>query len=367
MSWTFAEIESDWRPGALAAPPPEIAAAFNRVDKIFGRAWIEESRISSGSVVRGSAPTLHIVSMGQKLTAIEDLLDKAEKLIERIRRRDNSAHAELTAIYLLRSRRPTAEVDLDPPVGDRISDFRIRRGGDEPWTYVEVTLPDVSDAQNRAMTVIERLTALLKPIKRPFALDVFLRREPTAAETDSLAERVPQFCNLDGVHRSELANELGFLLLNASPPGQVVFHNHVGEENRPRIGMSKGIVGPGEPHRHIAVRMAFADERAETFLRREARQLPEDAPGLVMVQMSRVPGGFKTWEPLLLRRFQPTIHTRVGAVCLYSGALLTTSRGEAWLPETKMIANPHGKFPLPSWMSDALREAGAEFEQCVRP
>jgi hypothetical protein len=61
------------------------------------------------------------------------------------------------------------------------------------------------------------------------------------------------------------------------------------------------------------VRMPFADQRADDFLRKEARQLPNDAPSLIMVEMSRAPGGFRSWEPILEGRFQPTVHTRVGA------------------------------------------------------
>jgi hypothetical protein len=67
-------------------------------------------------------------------------------------------------------------------------------------------------------------------------------------------------------------------------------------------------LGP-DVNRHVVVRIAFTDERAEEFLRAEARQLPTDAPGLVMI----FPGGsgWKTWEPVLRSRLQPGMHTRV--------------------------------------------------------
>lgn len=361
MGWTFDEIERDWLAGSrLAFSSEAIVAGFNLAEKMLGRQWVEASRISSGSVVRGSAPTLRVANMGRRLAAIGDAPYGADSLVERIRRGHQSAEAELTALYLLRSRRSGTTVDLYPAVGEREADFRIC-GDDGPWTYVEVTQPNISEAENEARKVLEGLAALLLAVKKPFALEVFLRKEPTEHELALLRGRVPEFCKQEGVHREELANELGMLLLNNSAPGQVILQDHPGEEKRPRISMAKAIVGPDEPHRHVAVRMAFADERADAFLTKEARQLPKDAPGLIMVQMSHVSGGFKSWEPILRRRFQPALHTRVCAVCLFSSGLLPTPEGEAWLPQTKLIDNPYSRLALPSWIADALKEAGAEF------
>jgi hypothetical protein len=364
MPWTFKEIEGDWTPGTLTIPEDEIVSAFDRVEKILGRDWIEMSRTSSGVAKRGSAPTLSVISMGQKLATIEDLLPQAERLIEHTRKGDQAAGTELTAIYLLRSRRPTAEIQLYPSVGNRVADFRIRQGG-EPWVYGEVTRADLSMAESRAQNVMQGLADLVISIKKEFALEVFLRREPSAIEIEALKGFVQAICKLDGVHRQELPNDLGFISLNDSPPGQVITKNHPGEENRPRIGVAKVASGPLEPNRHIAVRLAFSDERAEEFLRKESRQLPEDAPGLIMVDMSIVPGAFSVWEPLIKRRFQPTIHTRVGGVCLFRGGLISTQNGEGWALDAKTLANQYARNPLPSWIVNEMNETGLQVEQAI--
>lgn len=367
MVWTLKEIEDDWLAGSitsLAASPDETVAAFSRVENMLGRAWVDACRISGGGVVRGTVPTLRVVTMAQRLTVLDGIAGTAE-LIEHIRRGDDSAEAELTAIFLIRSQRRTAQVDLYPPVGNRVADFRVR-DGESPWTYVEVTRPNWSEATERARTVLDRVAALVAEIKKSFALEVFLRREPAEEELGQLVQILPRFCNQEGVHREELPAQLGLLLLNESAPGQVVTGDH-GEEVRPRIGMAKAIAGPGEPNRHIAVRMAFSDERAEAFLTSEARQLPKEVPGLILIGISRAPGAFKSWEPLVIRRFQPHIHTRVSAVCLFGGGLLQTPSGEAWLPETKLLLNRHATFPLPTWIETALIESGAEFRRTVDP
>lgn len=132
---------------------------------------------------------------------------------------------------------------------------------------------------------------------------------------------------------------------------------HPGGPNVPRLGCAKFVSGPAESHRrHIAVRMAYADDRAEEFLRRKAKQLPTDSPGLVMVQMSHAPSGIRSWEPILRRRFQPNFYTRVSAVCLFRSGHEWTPGGEAWIPETKLIPNPNACYPLPGWIMDALSQ-----------
>jgi hypothetical protein len=361
--WTWDEISTDWLVGGLlAVAPAEIVAAFNAVEKVLGRAWIEASRMHSGVQVRGTHATLCVVTAGQVLAGLDGVTG-TEQSIERMRQGDDSAFAELTAIHLIRSGEAEAIVEMDPLVQvgtrQRKPDFRLRLGDDERWTYVEVTQPDVAEAQTRAQAVLNRFADLVQPIKRSFALEIFFRREPTEAEINALAELVPQFCLLEG-DQSKNVVELAILSLNSSAPGLVVPLEHLGEPNVPRLGCAKAIVGPDEPHRHISVRMAYADDRAEAFLHQEAKQLPSDTPGLIMVEMSRAPGGIKVWAPILKRRFQPNLHTRVGAACLFRSGHEPTPDGEAWIPEIKLIHNPHAAFPLPPWIIQALSMAAPQ-------
>jgi hypothetical protein len=167
------------------------------------------------------------------------------------------------------------------------------------------------------MSTMFRLIQQVASIRRSFALEVFLRREPTDSEVDALVLRIPELCQADRAVREEVEG-LGLLLLNFGQPSLFVLQDHPGEEDRPRIGVMRVVTGGDEPTRHIAVRIAFTDERAEEFLRQEARQLPNDAPGLIMIQTANTPGAFRTWGTLLARGFHPTLHTRVGAACLFS-------------------------------------------------
>jgi hypothetical protein len=355
MTWTWEQIETEWLKGGKIAISPGVAVeAFNRVECSLGPTWMTGCR-GPTETAYGPAPTLGVISMGRRL-AVLDGIPNTDQLLKKLRSGDHSASAELTALYLIRSGRPDIGVELEPElaVGGRIKkpDFCVRLPGNG-HALVEVTQPNLSEEQRQAQTIITEIAGVIQNIDRPFALEVFLRRVPNEAETAAIKARLPTFCSYDGFHREDLG-ELGFLLLNHDRPGHIVLHDHDGEENRPRIGEARVIGRPDEPHRHVAVRLAFSDERAQQFLESEAKQLPKDAPGLIMVHMGNAPGAFRTWEPIIRRRFQPSLHTRVSAICLCDSGLEPTQDGEAWIPRSKLIVNPNAKHPLPDWINQQL-------------
>jgi hypothetical protein len=359
LPWTWEQIERDWLPGGgLARSADEVVESFNRVEAAFGREWIERSRMHSGAPVSGTSPTLQIVSLGERLASL-DGLPGADPLVAKLRAGRADAAAEATAIYLLRSGDPLVEIELEPVVTvserERRPDFRARRAH-AGWTYVEVAKPDMSQVQAKAQEVLTALTDLMHETGGHYGLEIFLRREPSGEEVEYLKGMMPRFVGREGTAIEELPNDLGKLFLNESPPGQVVLAEREGEEDQPRLGVAQVYGELGVPLRHIAVRMAFADERADDFLRTEARQLPVDAPGLVMLQTSGAAGAWRKWEPILRRRLQPTMHTRVSAVCLFQGGQVLTERGETIRRETKLIVNPYAALPIPDWFSTTLSQ-----------
>jgi hypothetical protein len=358
MSWTWEEIEADWLVGSpLAARPETVVEAFNRVERTFSRDWIEALRSSVvGTERAGAGPTLYMVSMGLLIASLDGIFG-ADKLLELLKQGKHSAIAEVTAIHLVRAARPDVTVELFPEVqvGNRRRqpDFRARAGSGD-WTYIEVTKPDVSEAQTRVETILGRIAGTVREMKLDFGLEVFLRREPKDTEVDFIVSRIPRFCCLEGMHTEELPADLGLLILNHDRPGFVQLKEHAGEENVPRLGHMTFIRGPDGACRHIAARMAYSDERATQFLRAEAKQLPKEYPGLIMVLMLGAPGGMRAWAPLLRKRLQPSIHTRVSGICLFESGGELTADGWVQILRTKLLQNPHARLPLPHWIVDVL-------------
>lgn len=351
MGWTLSEIQENWLGDSVVTlPAAEIVCAFDRCERVLGRDWIDGARQN----LKGAAPTLAVAAVGHQLASLDDVVVPKD-FIDKLRRKNSSAHAELRAIHLLRSREP-CKIELEPVVSvggrQRKCDFRIKREN-ESWLFVEVTQPDVSEAQARLRQLLDLIVDVISSVRQPFALEVFFQREPTDGEVAPLIERIRAFCSADQQGgepaQQELPDGVGILFLNHMPAGQIVLNDH-GEEPVPRLGAARTIIGSNEPRRHVAVRIPYADARAEQFLTTEARQLPTDSPGLIMVEMAHARGGFRSWEPVLRRRFQPNMHTRVGGIILFSSGHYLTRLGLASLFETKFINNPHARMPLPTWI-----------------
>ncbi len=362
MTWTAERIRAEWLGGAqVPLSDAVLVDSFDRVERLLGEEWLESIRQRGGMTITGTMPTLTAAHFGRLLSVIERV-PASDALIAAVRDRNPAAIAELEGIYLLTAATPHVRVELYPTAlvagRSKQPDFRVRLN-DEPWTYVEVTRPDTSELHDKVVGLLTTLSKVCAEVPGTYAIEVFFRREPRDPEVDTLLHQLRRFCHSTGTRREEIADGLGFLCLNFSEPGRIVPADHPGEPNVPRLGMAQAIMGP-EGRRHIAVRLPFADERAETFLSSEAKQLPKDACGLIMVDMLNAIAGMKTWRPLLLRRFQPSMHTRVGGVGLFQWGMLLTPQGEATLPDTSFVSNPYAALPLPAWIPRALEQAGAE-------
>jgi hypothetical protein len=217
---------------------------------------------------------------------------------------------------------------------------------------VEVTQASTSKAQADVQRGLDRLTSLVNTCEGSFALEVFLKREPTADEIEAIATEIVSRNGDVGTESTEFADDLGTLYWNVESPGTATLDDH-GQPYAPQLGAMR-VSMHGEVRRHIMVRWPFTDERAVNFLRHEAAQLPKVGPGLIMIHTSGAVGALKAWRSLIERRFQPNIYTRVSAVCLFDSAQWPTPDGEEWRPQTKLIPNPYARLALPKWISRQL-------------
>jgi len=191
---------------------------------------------------------------------------------------------------------------------------------------------------------------------------VLFIREPTDDEISLLCERLPEFCRLPGEQHAVLVDEMGFLFLNHVEIGRLLLHE-VPESTATMIGLVTFVGGgpDGGPHHQVAVRIPFSDRRAEQFLKAEARQLPKEGHGLIMIEGPTSANELKVWIPLIQRRFQPQIHTRVSGVCLFEGGMVPVANRYNWLVQAKLITNCHAKAPLPDWIRAAVESARESF------
>lgn len=367
MTWPIDRIEKELLAGpasTVALPTETLVAAVNQVAQTLGSEWIK----SEIALAKGLSIAMRVIGMGVRLPSIENLAG-ADELVTNLRRREQNADAELTAIYLFRSTVPTAQVELYPPVGHRQADFRVRESAQSKWTTVEVTQPMSSEEEQRINEMLRHLLTAFEKLANPFVLDILFRREPTGKEIAALRDRLPEFCQSPGQRQAELVDGMGFLFLNYVEVGKLGVCEVPELVNNPALGVTSFFSDPaggGGPHHQVSIRIPFTDDRAEEILKTEARQLPKDESGLVMINVSLSPKETPSWVSLIERRFQPALHTRVGGVCLFFGGMTPVGNQYDWLLQTKLLVNRHAKLQLPEWIKTAITAAGENYERAFQ-
>jgi hypothetical protein len=355
--WSWELIHNEWLlGGSIGVQPEDIVAAFNAAERVLGNDWIKRHRITaSGVVVAGATPTLSIVATGRALAVI-DGRPGAPQLVERLKAGDRAAFVELKAIYMCCvGLDGELEIGTEVAVGEhsRKPDFRVRQQA-APWTYVEVAAPDISEVRQQAEAVMHELAAILPAVPSNTAIDLFLRRDLAEAEVESVKNQMLEL----GTNAVAGDYDIGFgvISVNMSHPSTIEPREFGAEPYTPRLGLSKAESVGGQPaNKRVSIRYPYSDERAEEFLTREARQLSRESPGLVMLSLSGTVAAFRTWRPLLLRRLQPNLHTRVSAICLFHSGIETTANGEDVVTHMFLIENAYALHKLPAWIIAALK------------
>ena len=162
---------------------------------------------------------------------------------------------------------------------------------------------------------------------------------------------------------------MGFLFLNHVEVGRLGLCEVPELANTPSLGVTSFFSDPaggGGPHHQVSIRIPFMDDRAEEILRTEARQLPKDESGLIMINVSLSTKETPSWLSLIERRFQPAIHTRVAGVCLFSGGMIPVGNQYGWLLQTKLFENRHATIHLPEWIKATITRAGEDFKRAFQ-
>jgi hypothetical protein len=359
MTWSWVEIEQDWLAGGVLAEEPDaVVEAFDRVEEYFGHEWMEQSRMHEGAIgpARGTSPTLNITILGQELAMLE-VSSGCETLVQKLRDRVPSASAELDALWLA-GHGQEVDVECEPEVDVagrlRKPDFRIRPKA-EAWTFVEVTQPNRSAAEMSVRAAMDELVRLIETSTGTYTAEVFFLRLPEQGEIAEVLTALADAVSRPESREITLSDDLGVIYLHVGAPGEGVIDDH-GFPSVPRLGAMRAAVENGEPVRHVMVRMPYYDQRGHQFLATEASQLPEDAPGLIMIQTSAAPGALKEWVSVIEGELQLGLYEQVSAVCLFGSGHYPTDRGEVWRVQTKLVGNPDALHELPDWLHNQLRQ-----------
>jgi hypothetical protein len=313
MTWTRDKIEREWLGGSPIAVGEEVATnAFNRVDAILGPDWIERYRAAHGGANRrGPMLTLPVVILGNELAHIKGATG-CEGLVRKLRRLKTDAEAELHAIALVMTGLDDLRLECEPRViasgRKRKADFRVAKDRDH-WVYVEVTQPDTSAAEKTLLLAVEKLSQVVCSVDGSYATEVFFHKRPTPDELVRVLPVVEEACRRGHGTTRLLPDELGVVYVDRTTPTVAIAGEHHGQPYTPRI-VRATFVGHETADRHLQVSVPYFDHRAAQFLE-ESGQLPDDGPGVIMIQMNRATGGMKKWAPTLREQLRLDMYSNV--------------------------------------------------------
>jgi hypothetical protein len=340
----------------VSLSPSQLIQGFDTAEKHLGTEWVERQRTKGGSTVTGSIATLRVAIMGLRLYAVDKSVG-FDELVARLQANDRAARTELAGAFLC-IRGPSVErIEFEVPVavGERtkIPDFRVT-SDDTVWTNVEVTAPDRSADNAHKDKLITSIADQLLSLPYGASIELLLLRNPNSDELDGLVQRATTLAATMNFVTEDIQG-LAIVMVNRLSPGEFAPPNY-GKKFGPLL-VSAAVASENGILKSVCVRMPVIDLRAENFLTSEARQLSSNEPGLIIIDMHSVPWGIGDWAPLLRRRLQPSIHTRVSGICLVKWGTRSTSDGEAVVPEVLLIENPHAVMPLPEWLREKLKSS----------
>jgi hypothetical protein len=334
MPYQWNDIFQEWLLNHnLDYDPVEIVDAFNQAEKTMGSDWIG---LTFGTC-RGTWVTISIIELGKILGEVEKI-PNGSKLVKKIK--DNYpnnilqgiagrkvgpsqfkasdslhelAHSLQVARLVAHYERHSCMVEIEPKLivngRRRFPDLRVK--SDSKWVYVEVVCPGFSKETQAIFGTLSRISNLGDEITMDRVIEVYLYKDPSEPEIrqiidicKTLAQRdlQPQEYNIDGIAQ--------------------IFTNPWNEERLPNFAPAiiekrpilvfidlKTKTDEGMVHgRRCIVKMPFTDERAQRILNEKSSQLSRTDPGLIVMDVSDIPGGFKRWPELVTRRLQPNLN-----------------------------------------------------------
>lgn len=304
--------------------------AFNGFAALFNKDWVTGyfQGARSARFVRA------IVAIWDDWVVIRNL-PRAERLVERWRSGINEGGVQPEIRVFARLVRAGAGVELFPEVSDRIPDCRFRPISENGWVYLEVSQRGLSRLLQHAHGVLSRISEAGASAVGGMHGKVAILRIPTGDEVERIVTWLAS-----GPQSGDTFEDLAEFYLDALD--RPVGPNDVIQERVPRPRLcSTHMAFPG-PRRRGTACLGISDEGAEELLRAEAAQLPLNQPGVIVLDVSNVIGGYQEWVPLIQRRLQPTIHTRINAVVLFT----TTLTQEGLTIEGQVLTNPHSRNPI---------------------
>jgi hypothetical protein len=325
-SWE--DFARDWcLNSALGHEPSEVARALSALNRL----WHERvARLTEGSA-RGVGLIASAVDTGSLLAVCEGL-ESFQEVLQRLKADERSAYSELVLVASLS--RLGYFPRFGPPIGGRVLDAACSVG--RIPVLIEVVAPDCSGASAAEQLVVKKLTDEVRRSVSKCRVEVEVFRPFLEADIPTIVKAVrsafPRSWSL-------VADKARLRRIDA---GQALPPTFDGEGAQIFLGGGKDVQ---DDSTGVIVQWETSDERAKRVFNGEYHQFSPGVANILVVNVSAVSGGMKTWPPLMARLLQPNRNRKVGAVVFFEQGLVGPP--EAIRRRWRVLLNPHAHVAIP--------------------
>jgi hypothetical protein len=336
------EVVNDWCLGQLLSIQDETAwEALGLLENL----WPECLGEALARGVKGWPIMLEIVSTGLILMKCQSMRG-FEGVLNRVRSGEDGALPELEFAATLVDL--GYEPILDEPYGRTRPDALVISEGKE--VCIDVISPFTSDEMKNAYKIMSTIGTNLRKKLTTQVTNLHIELYLLTPTPYDITEEVYSFLCSFPVPLPGVIHELPGLAL--------IRYCHATNQLSPGISVDTispilGSASADQTGNNVSVRFPIADERLELVMSRKRSQFSQNEINLLVINVTRIPGGFKGWQSLLQRRLQPGINKRFSGVALlqYHWNGTGVHRPECHLEQHP---NPYKKLPV-SLLNDLMR------------
>ena len=297
--------------------------------------------------LKGIAFIAPMIDFGITLEACENLVG-FDRLLSRMKKGEEAAFSEakFAASLVKLGYNPI----LEPQLREKCLDALITVGGEK--VYFEIITPNTCDVMKTAYSEMQSLTQRIMKEYTGIDVNIKLLTDPNTSISDSILTYLKTLSpSAENTHEMP---DVALIKYSTFTPTALSFEHKQNDVELPELFVAHFNRTEDGIRTRINVQVSMTDERAQRLMSAEAVHFSNEEINILVMDISRVPGGIRCWSPLIQRRFQPNINRRFGAVVLLSSRI--EAAGISW--RCSVLQNQYAYKKPPKCLLDNLVKLG---------
>ena len=323
----------------------EAELAIDALEKL----WPERLADAIQHDARGIAVMMPLLDDGLMLARAQ-AVPGFTGVMKRLRAGDDSAKAELclAAHLVTKGQMPELEVPLE----NRVLDVRVETSGIP--IYCEVIAPKLSDVMQETYSTLQKTATGILANHPGEIVECFIRGELSPSRVDEIIA-LAKSSQSDGT----VVDHSGIGLARRFPVDTTASSSSVTPPDAPSpiLVVTNNRIIDNQLHAQTTLRLCLSDQRAARLMEAEAKHFPKTTANVVIMNVTRIPGGIETFASAIQRRFQPNLNRRFGAVILFDQFVQVPG---VCVKRWRILNNPHAYIPLPPTFSELFDQRACD-------